>query len=67
MDEIFGDSNFVAEIIVDKTSAQTADYLSSTCDFILFFAKDKSKLKYREILRDKGADESIQRVSKIPR
>jgi adenine-specific DNA-methyltransferase len=61
MDEIFGDSNFVAEIVVDKTSAQTADYLSSTCDFILFFAKDKSKLKYREILRDKGADESIQR------
>jgi adenine-specific DNA-methyltransferase len=61
LDEVFGDSNFVSEIIVDKTSAQTADHLSSTCDFILFYAKEKSKLKYREILRDKGSDETIQK------
>jgi len=61
MDEVFGDENFVSEIIVDKTSAQTTDFISSTCDFVLLFAKNKGALKYREILRNKGSDESIQR------
>ncbi len=61
MDEIFGDENFVSEIIVDKTSAQTTEYVSSTCDFVLLFAKNKQALKYRELLRSKGSDESIQR------
>jgi adenine-specific DNA-methyltransferase len=61
MDEVFGDWNFVSEIVVDKTSAQTTDYVSSTCDFVLMYAKDKTTLKYRELLRSKGGDESIQR------
>jgi adenine-specific DNA-methyltransferase len=61
MDEVLGQANFVSEIVVDKTSAQTTDYVSSTCDFVLLYAKDKSKLKYRELLRSKGGDESIQR------
>src|SRR5438093_2452397 len=60
IDEVFGDSNFVSEIVVDKTSAQTADYVSSTCDFVLLYAKDKPNLKYCELLRSKGGDESIQ-------
>jgi adenine-specific DNA-methyltransferase len=61
LDEVFGEANFVSEIVVDKTSAQTTDYVSSTCDFILLYAKDRPTLKYREILRSKGGDESIQR------
>ena len=61
MDEILGESNFVSEIVVDKTSAQTTDYVSSTCDFVLLHAKERAKLKYRELLRGKGGDESIQR------
>jgi len=61
MDEVFGDSNFVSEIVVDKTSAQTTDYISSTCDFVLLYAKNKTSLKYRELLRSKGSDETIQR------
>src|SRR3984885_1987283 len=61
MDEVFGEANFVSEIVVDKTSAQTTDYVSSTCDFVLLYAKDRPKLKYRELLRSKGGDESIQR------
>jgi adenine-specific DNA-methyltransferase len=61
MDEVFGEENLVSEIIVDKTSAQPTDYVSSTCDFVLMYAKSKVNLKYREVLRAKGADESIQR------
>jgi adenine-specific DNA-methyltransferase len=61
MDEVFGESNLISEIVVEKTSAQTTDYLASTCDFILAYARDKARLKYREVLKGKGADESIQR------
>ena len=61
MDEVFGDVNFVSEIVVDKTSAQTTDYISSTCDFVLLYAKDRETLKYRDLLRSKGGDDSIQR------
>lgn len=61
MDEVFGEDNCISEIVIEKTSAQTADYLSSTCDFVLFYSKDKSHLKYREVLRSKGSDDTIQR------
>jgi adenine-specific DNA-methyltransferase len=61
MDEVFGEDNCVSVIVVEKTSAQTADYLASTCDFVLFYAKDRSALKYREVLRNKGLDETIWR------
>lgn len=61
MDEVFGAENLVSELIIEKTSTQTTEYISATCDFILFYAKNKPLLKYREILRSKGNDETIQR------
>ncbi|MCA3386456.1 MAG: site-specific DNA-methyltransferase [Roseomonas sp.] len=61
MDEVFGAENLVSELIIEKTSTQTTEYISATCDFILFYARNKPLLKYREILRSKGNDETIQR------
>jgi len=61
MDEVFGEANFVSEVVIEKTSMQTTDYLSGTADYLLYYAKDISALKYREVLRSKGSDVSIQR------
>ncbi|MCA3272328.1 MAG: site-specific DNA-methyltransferase [Roseomonas sp.] len=61
MDEVFGAENLVSELIIEKTSTQTTEYISATCDFILFYARNKPLLKYGEILRSKGNDETIQR------
>ena len=61
LDEVFGEDNCVAEIVVEKTSAQTTDFLPTTSDFVLFYAKAKPTLKYREVLREKSDDETIQR------
>jgi len=47
MDEVFGDGNFVSQIMVWKTSSQTSSYLSTTTDYILWFAKDREKCKFR--------------------
>ena len=46
MDEVFGDSNYVSEISVQKTGYATADQLPNLFDSILWYAK-KEVLKYR--------------------
>ncbi len=54
MDEIFGDGNLVSEITVAKTSSATSEHLAGVSDFILFYAKNKETLKYRQPLREKS-------------
>lgn len=49
LDEIFGDENFINEIIYKKTGSQGSKLLAGVNDYILWFAKDKKYLKYREI------------------
>ncbi len=47
MDEVFGDKNFISEIAFAKTTGLTANYLSSRFDYLLWYAKNKSTLKFR--------------------
>ena len=56
LDEIMGSPNFVAQITVKKTAAQTDIFLSSSCDYLIWYGKDISKLKYRAIHLEKGED-----------
>ena len=49
MDEVFGDENRVAQITVKKTSGATSAYLPGTTDFVLFYAKSRESLKYRQV------------------
>ncbi len=58
MDEVFGDENCVAQISVKKTSGATGENLAGTTDFVLFYAKNVARLKYRQayIRRQLGED-----------
>ncbi|WP_020677316.1 site-specific DNA-methyltransferase [Geopsychrobacter electrodiphilus] len=47
MDEVFGDENFVTLITVWKTSSQTSSTLASTSDYVVWYARDISRVKYR--------------------
>ena len=49
MESVFGENNFVGLITVVKTSAQEAEELPSVCDYLLWYARDKSVLKYRKL------------------
>jgi len=51
LDEIFGYDNFVNIIIFSKTSAFTSKVLSSSYDFLLWYGKNKPKLKYRPLFK----------------
>lgn len=50
MDEVFGDENCVSQITLKKTAGQDELLINNVADFILWFAKDKSRLKYRDAL-----------------
>jgi adenine-specific DNA-methyltransferase len=58
MDEVFGETNFISQIGFAKTTGSTEDYLGQTTDYILWFGKNKSMLKYRPVFKRKKAGES---------
>jgi adenine-specific DNA-methyltransferase len=47
LDEVFGDDNFVSQILYRRGGFQTSGAIANTFDFILWVAKDKSLLKSR--------------------
>ena len=56
MDEVFGENNFARLITFVKTSGQTDNLLASVSDYILWYAKDRSKIKYRQPFKVKAVD-----------
>ncbi len=59
MDEVFGRENFCSQITVSKTSGAnsptaTTNVLADTCDFLVWYAKDISQVKYRQLYVEKG-------------
>lgn len=59
MDEVFGDANFVGLITVEKTSAQTSEYLSLSTDYVLAYARSRPHLKFRSLFGEKLPTESV--------
>ncbi len=55
MDEVYGPSNFVALVTFSKTSSASGELLSSVSDFLLWYTKDKSCLKYQALYLTKAA------------
>ena len=58
VDEVFGEENFVAGIVITKTTSATSLYMAGTCDYILWTAKNYKALKYRQPFREKRAGEA---------
>ncbi len=53
MDEVFGETNFVRLITFVKTTGQTDNLLASVSDYLLWYAKDRTKVKFRQPIRVK--------------
>ena len=49
MDEVFGESNFVALVAYAKTTGFSGTHLSSVCDYLIWYAKELSNVKYRSL------------------
>ncbi len=48
LDEVFGEENAIAQISVTKTSGASSELLPGVNDFILWYAKSRSGVKYRQ-------------------
>ena len=54
MDEVFGPENCITEIVNSTTTSSSSQFLDATADFIVWYAKDRNKTKYRPLLLDKS-------------
>ncbi len=70
LDEVFGVANFCSMIAFRKTgsvSSPTAkvNVLATVSDLILWFAKDRDKVKYRQLYTGKASDDDLGRYQMI--
>ena len=70
MDEVFGEENFCSLIQVQKTSgagspAIGTEVIASVMDYVVWFSKNRSSIKYRQLFRDKilGEEGTTQYVN----
>lgn len=59
LDEIFGPQNLCSVITFAKTSGFSPILLSNVSDYVLWYAKDKTKVKYRQLYKDKNEGRGI--------
>lgn len=60
MDEVFGEGNLVCVVTVQKAPYATATTLPVVSDFLCWYARDKSRLKYRQLFKPKADLDSLE-------
>jgi adenine-specific DNA-methyltransferase len=53
MDEVFGSENFVSLISFKTTTGQADQLLSSVCDYLVWYARSRNAVKYKQLYRSK--------------
>lgn len=53
LSEVFGANNFCSLITFTKTTGLGTKLLSDRCDYLVWFAKDIERVKYRQLFREK--------------
>jgi hypothetical protein len=49
MDEVFGEQNFVSLITFQKTTGQTSGLLPGISDYLLWYARDRERTRFRQL------------------
>jgi adenine-specific DNA-methyltransferase len=57
MDEVFGIGNFISVISFATTTGFSSNYISNVTDHVLWYAKDASKMRFRQLYKEKTAGE----------
>lgn len=70
MDEVFGKENFASVITFAKTTGFSGKVLSSVSDYLLWYARDIERVKYRQLYRPKEAGDegatAYRPISELP-
>lgn len=59
LDEIFGDQNFVSQIIFKTTSSRGAKNIDSVENYLLWYSKNIESIKTRKLYLAKGGDSGV--------
>jgi adenine-specific DNA-methyltransferase len=59
MDEVFGVQNFVTLISFKTTSSLGGSLLGKSCDYLLWYAKDRQQVKYRNLYKPRSYDDDV--------
>ena len=66
MDEVFGAESFCSVVTFAKTSGFSGKLLSATSDYLLWYAKDKESVKYRQAYSEKrGGTEEAEEYNRV--
>lgn len=60
LDEIFGYDNFVVDIVFTKTGSKESGTVDPINDHLIWYAKDKSKIKYRRLFAKREHKDFIE-------
>jgi adenine-specific DNA-methyltransferase len=61
MDEVFGGENWISEIVYQKTGDQPSDHIPNVTDLVLWYARNKSDVKYRPLYKSKLSSGTAER------
>jgi adenine-specific DNA-methyltransferase len=57
LDEVFGSENFCSQIVYQKAPYATSVLLPPVFDTVLWYARDRDRVKYRQLFRARTAEE----------
>ncbi|MEK7447000.1 MAG: site-specific DNA-methyltransferase, partial [candidate division NC10 bacterium] len=60
MDEVFGADGSVSLVTFAKTSGSTGEYLPGTADYLLLYARDRERLKFRPPFGPKDVETELE-------
>ncbi len=58
LDDVFGPGNFCSVVTFKKTSSASGYLLSAVSDYLLWYARDKQRVKYRRLYQSKEPGET---------
>ncbi|MFH1963351.1 MAG: site-specific DNA-methyltransferase [bacterium] len=64
MDEVFGVGNFISQIYFATTSGFATSTLSRVGDYLIWYAKDRGQLKYRQLFFEKNNMRTVDEAYK---
>jgi adenine-specific DNA-methyltransferase len=65
MDEVFGAENFISQITFQKTGGLGSSTLDNVADHIIWYARDKARVKYRQLYYEKIATDGYEAYNNV--
>ncbi len=59
IEEVFGEKNFCGMVAFSKTTSTSTDTLPAVADFLLWYARDAAKLKFRKLFSNLELEEAV--------